>query len=198
MPTAIGTAVKLSSAADCRRLSHAGELRANQVSAGESSDATMAIRYKMTTTEAAKAIHLICSRSSPLERRKRSTKLRAETSMQSGNSGRTAYPALVRPLLSFQPEGVAHPSEALQRSRGEHDSDARQYEYRSREPHKRAPSPRRELAVGEEQEQVGSQQSHGGHPQPVIYPRDHHRKGDRAWLGHTVDTVDVAHADEHP
>jgi hypothetical protein len=32
----------------------------NQVSAGESRDATMAIRYTITTTEAAKAIHLIC------------------------------------------------------------------------------------------------------------------------------------------
>src|SRR5215203_3459574 len=197
MPTAIGTAVKLSSAADCRRLSHAGELRANQVSAGESSDATMAIRYKMTTTKAAKAIHLICSRSSPLERRKRSTKLRAETSMQSGNSGRTAYPALVSHCCPSSPKGLRTP-EALQRSRGEHNSEARQYEYRSREPHKRAPSPRREPAVGEEQEQVGRQESHGGHPQSVIYPRDHHRKGDRAWLGHTVDAVDVAHADEHP
>jgi hypothetical protein len=49
-PTATGTAVKLSSAADCRRLNHAEELRANHVSAGESRDATMAIRYTMTTT----------------------------------------------------------------------------------------------------------------------------------------------------
>src|SRR5215212_9542566 len=108
-PTAIGIAVKLRSAADCRRLNHAGELPANQVSAAESRDATMAIRYTMTTTEAAKAIHLICWRSSPLERRKRNTKLRAEASMQSGNSGRTTYPALVNQCCPSSPKGLRTP-----------------------------------------------------------------------------------------
>src|SRR5215216_4163561 len=109
MPTEIGTAVKLRSAADCRRFNHAGEVPGNQVSAGESRDATMAIRYTMTTTEAAKAIHLICWRSSPLERRKRNTKLRAETSMQSGNSGRTAYPALGSHCCPSSPKGLRTP-----------------------------------------------------------------------------------------
>jgi hypothetical protein len=68
-PTAIGTAGKLSSAAYDRRSNHNGEPAANQASDGKMAEVTMAIRYSRPTTEAAKAIHLICSRSSPLERR---------------------------------------------------------------------------------------------------------------------------------
>jgi hypothetical protein len=52
-----------------RRSNHNGEPAANQASDGKMAEVTMAIRYSRPTNEAAKAIHLICSRTSPPERR---------------------------------------------------------------------------------------------------------------------------------
>src|SRR5829696_537322 len=87
-PTAAGTNVKLNSAAYARRSSHHREPGWNQDSDGYKNAVDMAIRYNKPTTEAAKAIHLICCRSSPLERRKRNTRLTAERIMHRGNSKR--------------------------------------------------------------------------------------------------------------
>src|SRR5215218_2423674 len=61
----IGTDVILSSAAYSMRSNHNGKPAANQISDGWINKATMAIRYVRATTEAAKAIHLICWRISP-------------------------------------------------------------------------------------------------------------------------------------
>jgi hypothetical protein len=69
----------------------------------------MAIRYTITTIEAEKAIHLICWRYSPPERRKRNTRLRADASMQSGKSGRTTYPALLNHCCPSSPKGLLTP-----------------------------------------------------------------------------------------
>jgi hypothetical protein len=65
---------------------------------------------------------------------------------------------------SLQPEGVAHPRMTIQRSGGEGDPQAGQHHHRPREPGQRSPPPRRELAVGEEQDEVDAEQSHRGYP----------------------------------
>src|SRR5829696_5667319 len=87
-PTAVGRSVKLNSAAYARRSNHHREPGWNQASDGYRKAVDMAIRYNRPTTEAAKAIHLICWRCSPLERRKRNTRLTAERTMQTGTSRR--------------------------------------------------------------------------------------------------------------
>src|SRR5215212_8470378 len=84
MPTATGTPAKLSVTASSKRFSHSG------LAPPASFDKMM---LGITTeedpkpkTKAAKASHLICSRSSPPERTKRNTKLKAEPSMHRGSS----------------------------------------------------------------------------------------------------------------
>jgi hypothetical protein len=69
MPTAVGTSVKLESTAYVKRFNHHTEPAVVHDSSGKTNEAIMAIAYTTTTTEAAKAIHFICCRSSPPERR---------------------------------------------------------------------------------------------------------------------------------
>src|ERR687890_21236 len=89
-PTAVGTSVKLKRTAYARGSNHNGEPDLEHSPEGNMNAVVMAPRYSSPTTEPAKAIHLICWRSSPLDRRKRKTKLSAERTMHRGNSRRKA------------------------------------------------------------------------------------------------------------
>src|SRR5918995_3606149 len=105
-PTAVGTSVKLNSAAYARRSNHHREPAWNQDSDGYRNAVDMAIRYNEPTTEAAKAIHLICWRSSPLERRKRNTRLAAERTMHTGSSRRNTSIPLNSQGCPSSPNGL--------------------------------------------------------------------------------------------
>jgi hypothetical protein len=99
---------------------------------------------------------------------------------------------------SLQPERVLHPPEVLQRTPGKHARNALRYEDRPAKPREGPPPPRGQSAVGEQQQQVGTDQTHGRYPQEVVDPREHYREGDRAGPSDAVETVDVRKAAEHP
>ena len=69
----------------------------------------MIVRYTRPMNEAAKAIHLICWRTSPLECRKRTTRLAAEASMHRGNKGSTIQPAATTQGCPSNPNGLRAP-----------------------------------------------------------------------------------------
>ena len=66
----------------------------------------MAIRYNTPANEATKATHLICWRTSPLERRKRNTMLTAEANIHRGSSGRMMYDAYTSQGSASSPNGL--------------------------------------------------------------------------------------------
>src|ERR671925_412641 len=71
---------------------------------------TIAMGYIRPANEAANAIHLICSRTSLTERRKRSTRLTAEARIHRGSSGRTTYLATANQESASTPKGLFTPA----------------------------------------------------------------------------------------
>jgi hypothetical protein len=69
----------------------------------------MISRYTEPMNEAAKAIHLICCRSSPPERLNRKTRLDAEASMHSGNIRRKPHPRISSKGKPSRPNGLRAP-----------------------------------------------------------------------------------------
>src|SRR5918911_4330742 len=107
MPTATDTPAKLSVTASSKRFSQ---------SESPPPVASAKIRPGITKEEnpnpkieAAKASHLICSRSSPPERRKRNTKLTAEARMHMGSSRVTPCVRSAIQGYSSRPNGLRTP-----------------------------------------------------------------------------------------
>src|SRR5215203_3846272 len=100
----------------------------------------VAARYTRPKTEAAKAIHLICSLLAPrtpvAHNQAQSRGEEAQEEQQASGFQRIRHPR-----MSLEPERVAYPSEIAQRAGREEDREAEQDCHRPRKPGKRAPPP---------------------------------------------------------